>query len=76
VVQLYVTPRSWPVPAPARRLAGFERVPLAPGETREVRFAVPVEALAYWSAGEERFVAPSGAYEFRAGPSATTVTLP
>ncbi|GIG48920.1 glycoside hydrolase family 3 C-terminal domain-containing protein [Dactylosporangium siamense] len=51
VVRLFVTPRCWPVPAPARRLVGFERVPLAAGESRELRFAVPVTALAYWSGG-------------------------
>ncbi|GAB3841009.1 hypothetical protein GCM10027610_049580 [Dactylosporangium cerinum] len=60
------------MPAPARRLVGFERVPLAAGEAREVRFDVPVTALAYWS-GE--FVAPPGEYVFHAGPDARcTVT--
>ena len=67
VVQLFVTPECWPVPAPVRRLVGFERVPLAVGESREVRFDVPVTALAYWSG--DRFVAPPGEYLFRAGPA-------
>ncbi|MEV0131084.1 glycoside hydrolase family 3 C-terminal domain-containing protein [Dactylosporangium sp. NPDC050688] len=76
VVQLSVSLRCWPVPAPERRLAGFERVPLAPGESREVRFDVPETALAYWSVQQQRFVTPPGAYEFRAGPDAgCTVTL-
>ncbi|MDG6107003.1 glycoside hydrolase family 3 C-terminal domain-containing protein [Dactylosporangium aurantiacum] len=76
VVQLYVSPRCWPVPAPQRRLAGFERVPLAPGETRRVRFDVPGTALAYWSARDGRFVTPAGEYEFHAGPDARcTVTV-
>jgi beta-glucosidase len=70
VVQLYVSPRSWPVPAPSRRLVGFERVPLAAGESREVRFDVPVDALAYWSTGASRFVAPPGKYAFHAAPHA------
>ncbi|MET7421232.1 glycoside hydrolase family 3 C-terminal domain-containing protein [Dactylosporangium sp. NPDC005555] len=64
VVQLYVTPRGWPVPAPLRRLAGFDRVSLQPGESREVRFEIPPTALAYWSDG---FVSPPGEHEFRVG---------
>lgn len=73
VVQLYVSPQCWPVPAPARRLVGFERVPLTAGESREVRFDVPAAALAYWSG---RFVTPPGDYVFRAGPDAgCTVTV-
>ncbi len=74
VVQLYVSPRCWPVPAPARRLAGFERVPLPAGASREVRFTVPAEALAHWSG---RFVTPPGDYVFRTGPDTSrTVTVP
>lgn len=65
VVQLYVTPKCWPVPAPLRRLAGFERVPLRAGESRRVRFDVPLTDLAYWSGG---FVTPPGDYELTAGP--------
>ncbi|WP_327000235.1 glycoside hydrolase family 3 C-terminal domain-containing protein [Dactylosporangium sp. NBC_01737] len=76
VVQLYVTPQCWPVPAPARRLAGFERVAVPAGESREVRFDVPVAALAYWSTGDGRLVAPPGKYTFHAAGDATcTVTL-
>ncbi|MFG2041197.1 glycoside hydrolase family 3 C-terminal domain-containing protein [Dactylosporangium sp. NPDC048998] len=69
VVQLYATPHDWPVPAPARRLVGFERVTLAPGESREVRFEVPAAALAYWSAEEGGLVTPGSAYTLAAGPS-------
>ncbi|MGI5183252.1 glycoside hydrolase family 3 C-terminal domain-containing protein [Dactylosporangium sp. CA-152071] len=73
VVQLYVTPDCWPVPAPARKLVGFERVPLAAGESREVRFDVPLTALAYWSGG---FVTPPGKYTFHTGPATSrTVTV-
>ncbi|MGI5238378.1 beta-glucosidase family protein [Dactylosporangium sp. CA-139066] len=75
VVQLYVTPRCWPVPAPRRRLAGFERIPLSPGESREVRFEVPPAALAYWSEADSRFVTPAGEYLFAAGPSTATMTF-
>ncbi|MET7400534.1 glycoside hydrolase family 3 C-terminal domain-containing protein [Dactylosporangium sp. NPDC005572] len=68
VVQLYVTPHAWPVPSPARRLAGFERISLDPGESATVILDVPEEALAYWSG--EALVTPPGEYTFTAGPSA------
>ncbi|WP_432991559.1 glycoside hydrolase family 3 C-terminal domain-containing protein [Dactylosporangium sp. CA-233914] len=73
VVQLYATPRDWPVEAPRRRLAGFERTPLTPGETRTVELTVPRWVLSYWHDG--RLHAPTGTYEFRAGDSSTVVEL-
>ncbi|GGM05110.1 beta-glucosidase [Dactylosporangium sucinum] len=72
VVQLYVTPHAWPVPSPSRRLAAFERVPLAAGESREVVLDVAAEALAHWSG--DGLVTPPGSYTFTAGPSAVTVS--
>ena len=66
VVQLYVTPHCWPVPAPARRLIGFDRIPLQPAGSRDLTFDIPTDALAHWSGG---FVTPPGTYEFTAGPS-------
>ncbi|MFF5225482.1 glycoside hydrolase family 3 C-terminal domain-containing protein [Dactylosporangium sp. NPDC000521] len=76
VVQLYVTPRCWPVPAPARKLIGFERVHLTAGASADVRFEIPPTALAYWSAGESRFVTPPGAYAFSAGAERVVATRP
>jgi beta-glucosidase len=73
VVQLYVTPEDWPVAAPSRRLIGFERVPLRAGESREVRFAVPATALAYWAG--DGFVTPAGAYTFHVSGVRARVTL-
>jgi beta-glucosidase len=67
VVRLCVTPRCWPVPAPLRKLIGFERIHLRAGESREVRFDIPAAALAYWSTADGRFVAPPGTYVFHTG---------
>ncbi len=50
VVQLYVGFPASALDRPRKLLRGFERVPLAPGETRTVTFRVPSSGLAYWDA--------------------------
>ena len=61
VVQLYVGLRGTSVAQPVRALAGFQRVELAPGETKRVSFELGPEAFALWNA-EQRFAAePSSA---------------
>ena len=51
VVQVYVSPQAPGAGAPLRSLKGFERVTLAPGETRTVRFAL--DERAFSSVGED-----------------------
>ena len=48
-VQLYVRLQGTSVAQPVRALKGFQRVSLAPGETRTVSFTVAPEALALWN---------------------------
>ncbi|GAA3452137.1 glycoside hydrolase family 3 C-terminal domain-containing protein [Dactylosporangium matsuzakiense] len=62
VVQLYATPTDWPVPAPRRRLAAFERITLTPGETRTVTLTIPAWVLSYWHDG--RLNPPTAGYTF------------
>jgi beta-glucosidase len=49
VVQLYVRLIGTSVAQPVRALKGFQRVSLAPGETRKVTFELTPEALASWN---------------------------
>ena len=74
VVQLYSHALEAPVPTPLRRLQGFERVALAPGESRTVSFEVPTERLAHWSEELGAFRVQSGEYEFTVGRS--SIDLP
>jgi beta-glucosidase len=64
---------------PRRRLCGFARVTLAPGETATVRIPVPLARLALWDVAEGRMSVPPGLIQFGAGASSTdirrTVTL-
>jgi len=56
VVQLYIHQRHGESTRPIRELKGFERVTLAGGETRTVRFRLGAEELRYWSAASRGWV--------------------
>jgi len=49
VVQLYIRLQGTSVAQPVRALKGFERVTLAPGETKNVRFSLSPDAFAIWN---------------------------
>ncbi len=48
-VQLYVQLRGTSVAQPVRALSGFQRVAIAPGETKRVTFVLGAEAFAFWN---------------------------
>jgi len=56
VAQLYIHQRSGSTSRPVRELKGFERVVLAPGEKKTVRFILSKPELVYWSAAERTWV--------------------
>ena len=58
VVQLYVTRTDASVTQPVLELKGFERVALAPGERRTVRFEVEPRRLAIWNRAMEEVNEP------------------
>lgn len=49
VVQLYIHQRHGSIVRPVRELKGFERITLAPGQTRKVTFRLGPDELGYWS---------------------------
>jgi beta-glucosidase len=72
VVQLYVRDDVSSVPRPVLELKGSERVTLAPGEKRTVRFTLPPDALAFWNIDMRRVVEP-GTFTISTGPSSATL---
>ena len=80
VVQLYVAPPPSSVKRPRRQLAGFQRVPLRPGEQKTVQFEIPYTAQPFWHWGEaeKRFVCDPGTATIEIGTSsvATSLTAP
>lgn len=75
VVQLYVAPKGGTVIRPVRELKGFEKVELAPGETKTVRFTLDRRAYAYWSAEIHDWHVESGEYEIQIGRNAQDILL-
>ena len=73
VAQLYLRDPMARRARPQRELKGFARVALAPGERREVAFAIDEALLAYWTP-EEGLHAEAGAFELRVGLSSAEVS--
>jgi beta-glucosidase len=66
VVQLYVRDTAATVPVPIRALKGFQRVALAPGQTKTVRFTVTPEMLSLIDERNRRVVEP-GIFDISVG---------
>ncbi|MEW6078217.1 MAG: glycoside hydrolase family 3 C-terminal domain-containing protein [Thermodesulfobacteriota bacterium] len=75
VVQLYVEYPAAGPPRPVRELKAFQRISLAPGETRTVELTVPISDLAFYSEDQERWQVARGDYTVRVGPSADPAAL-
>ncbi|HSN68888.1 MAG TPA: glycoside hydrolase family 3 C-terminal domain-containing protein, partial [Thermoanaerobaculia bacterium] len=67
VVQLYVADPVASVSRPVKELKGFERVSLAPGETKRIAFAIDADALKFFANGG--WVAEPGLFKVWIGPS-------
>ena len=67
VAQLYIHQRSGSSARPVRELKGFERVALAPGETRTLHFTLKAEDLRYWSAATHALVQDETTFDVYAG---------
>lgn len=75
VAQLYVRALAPSVVRPLRQLVGHRCLHLAPGAGQRIEFAVPVTELGHWDVAHGRWTVEPGAYEVRAGASATDIRL-
>ncbi len=71
VVQLYIHQRSGSASRPVRELKGFERVGLAAGESRTVRFTLGPAELRYWSAAGHDWVLDASTFDVWVGGDST-----
>jgi beta-glucosidase len=74
VVQLYVRDEIASIPRPVQELKAFQRVSLAPNETRTVEFVMPVEQLAFYDDAMQLVVEP-GTIQVMVGSSAQDIRL-
>jgi beta-glucosidase len=76
VPQLYLSLHSRPaVPQPPKKLAGFERVTLAPGRSRRVRFGLTRRAFSYWDTAGDRWRLVRGCGKVMVGRSSADTPL-
>lgn len=75
VVQLYGRAVDPSVPRPRRELLAHRRLALAPGETTEVTFEVPLSALEFWDVAHGVRRLEDGPYELLVGASSEDVRL-
>jgi beta-glucosidase len=75
VVQLYVKHLNSKVDRPLKELKGFQRVTLAPGETRTVRLPLKAQALAYWDAAKKAWTVEPDQVKLTIGASSADVKL-
>ena len=72
VVQLYITREDVSVTRPVLELKAFERVELAPGESRSLRFAIEPRQLAFWNR-EMKEVNEPGPVTLSSGPGSNAL---
>jgi beta-glucosidase len=75
VVQLYVHDPKPKVDKAIRELKGFQRVELAPGETKIVTLTLEPRALAYCDVPGKQWKADAGTYELQVGASSRDIRL-
>ena len=80
VVQLYLSVDFDPVadavvPMPVKQLRGFERVTLAPEQTKTVTFTLGPEEFSFWSVSDDSFRVEAGTYTIQVGGSSDNLPL-
>jgi beta-glucosidase len=75
-VQLYVGDAATrAVERPVKELKAFEKVSLAPGQTRTVRFTLLPRDLEYYDAGAHRWTSTPGGHQLQVGSSSRDIRL-
>ncbi len=74
IVQLYIRDEIGTVTTPVKALKGFERVNLAPGESKNVIFDIGFEALHLWNRNMEREV-EAGDFTIMIGSASDDIRL-
>lgn len=75
VVQLYVATKGGTVIRPVRELKAFEKIELAPGETKKVQFTLDRRAFVYWSTQIHDWHVENGEYKIQIGRNAQDIVL-
>jgi beta-glucosidase len=75
VIQLYIRDIETSVLRPLKELKGFEKLGLAPGESKIVTFDLDTRALSYFDDHVHQWVAKKGMFEVLVGASSSDIRL-
>ncbi len=75
VAQLYVSDPSAKAQRPERELKGFEKVRLAPGETKHVTLTLDARAFSYWDEAAHKWTIDPGKFVIHVGDSSENTPL-
>lgn len=73
VVQLYIGDDKATVLRPVKELKGFEKISLAPGETKQVTFTITADMLKYFDEATHSWKAEAGKFTAYVGSSSTDI---
>ena len=74
-VQLYVHELHPPIERPVHELKAFQKINLAPGETKTVTFKLDSSAFSYYSPEHQKWELPSDDFEIQVGDSSRDIRL-
>ena len=75
VAQVYVSDPSAKASRPERELKGFEKVRLAPSETKHVSLSLDARAFSYWDEAAHKWTIDPGKFVVRVGDSSENTPL-
>jgi len=75
VAQLYVSDPSAKATRPERELKGFEKVRLAPGETKHITLTLDARAFSYWDESAHKWTIDPGKFVIHVGDSSENTPL-
>ncbi|MDE6631762.1 MAG: glycoside hydrolase family 3 C-terminal domain-containing protein, partial [Muribaculaceae bacterium] len=78
IIQLYISDLKSSLLRPVKELKGFDKVRLAPGETKTVKFEITPEHLKFFDDNIHQWIAEPGKFKAMIGASSTDIkhTLP
>jgi beta-glucosidase len=75
VVQLYTHQQKSVTYQPIETLRDFQRVSLAPGETKHLSFTLPASKLAYYQVAKKGFAVEPGKFDILVGSASDDIRL-
>jgi beta-glucosidase len=75
IPQLYVADPKSSVPRPPKKLKGFAKISLAPGESKQVTLPLDARAFSLYDTKNKQWRAEAGRFDVLVGESSAVITL-